>query len=129
MGRHSNEKVTSTFPFYQCKIIIIQRQIALIINEIIDFTCLCGIDTGKIIKIKPAFNQFASCAFCFLVGIKCFQNPIVFSESIVGVSDEVFTVLIYGIIKRIAASIATELFICPTNYLLATFGTFFLHLF
>ena len=52
----------------------------------------------------------------------------VFAQSVVGVPDEIFTILINGIIIGISASVTTEFLVGSSNYFVTTFKTFLTHL-
>ncbi len=54
-------------------------------------------------------------------GIKGFENPVILSQTVVDISDKIFIVLVQGIIERVAASIATKLFIGSADYSFAAF--------
>ena len=55
------------FPFYDHIEIIVQWQIAQIVNKIVYRSLLRGVEVGEVVKIKTAVQQFGSGGFCLPV--------------------------------------------------------------
>jgi hypothetical protein len=56
-----------------------------------------------------------------LFWIERFQYSVVFSESVIGVPNKVFAVLIYTVVMGVSAGIATEFFIDSAHNFITTF--------
>ncbi|MFT7065585.1 MAG: hypothetical protein ACJAUO_001158 [Sediminicola sp.] len=83
---------------------------------------------GEIFKIETFIQQFSFVGLGFTVlKAKAFQNPIIFTKSVVDVTDEVFTILVQPVVESIATVIRTKFLVYPAYDFLSTFGTFFLH--
>ena len=99
--------VTSIFSDQQKKIIL-ELQVALVVNIVIRAARACCVYGSEQIEIKIILDQSVLHNLCFPRGIEVCQNLVIFSQPVVDVADEIFAVAIDLVIIGVSAIIAAE---------------------
>jgi hypothetical protein len=113
------------FPFDQQEIVIVQFQIALIVYIEIYFSGLCCIGRGKQREIKIVIVKRAANYLGLTRTIEVGEYPVILSQPVVRISDQVFTLLIDFIVVRITAVIAAKFLVASSVYSFSTLQTYF----
>ena len=92
----------------------------------VHITGFCGIDRGKIIKIKVMIIESRTSNLCFAGGVQFSKYLVIFLKSVIRISNQVFTFCIYFIIIGISTIIATKFLVDPAYDDSITFQTLFL---
>lgn len=113
-----------SFPFYDHIIIIVQRQIAQVIDKIVGGSFFGGIEVGDKVKIETLVQKAGTGRPSLAVAKgKTIQDTVVLPQPIIDVPYQVFAVLVYFVVIGIAAMVRAVFLIYPAPDFGAAFQT------
>jgi hypothetical protein len=107
--------------FYDQKKVIVQFQVAEVVDKKVHAALLGDALTGHEVEVKSSGDEGTAGRFGFVFRTEFFQNPPVAAKLIVGVSDHIVGVRVELVVVGIAAHIRAELFVRPTQKGFAAF--------
>jgi hypothetical protein len=100
--------------------IIFQRQVTLLVTEIIGIPGFCPVNIGEIPKVEAFIHQPALRNFRFPYRVQCLQYPSVLPKSVINTSYATGSVLVLSVVEFVPALIGTKFLVDPPRDFIAT---------
>jgi hypothetical protein len=87
-----------------------------------------GVEAGNMIKMEASVEQqvLSDPSFALFWG-KAVQDAVIPPQPVVDIPDQVFTIPVPFVVKRIAAIVCTEFLVCPSPDWISAFHTLPVH--
>jgi hypothetical protein len=111
--RRTIADLVTSISFDQEIIIILEFEIALVVNVMILASRSCDVDRGKQGEIEIVLDQPVLQDFCFSAWVQLAKDLVILSETVVRVPDEVLAVSIDLVVVGVPAIVTAEFLVTP----------------
>lgn len=101
-------------PDDQCDVVIVEIQVAVIVDKVVDVARLGAVLVGEVTELKASFQEGVAVYLGLAPGIEFLQNTPVFAQDVIDVSNEISGIAVLLVVKGTSALIGTEAFVRAT---------------